>query len=449
MANPFTPEEIAQILEAFFETVGTRQYIGARYVPIFGRKNESSIEWDNSGTYEPLTIVLYQGNSYTSRQFVPVGVEITNQEFWALTGNYNAQIEMYRRETQAVKEQIDVVEEILPSSEFDAQNTVKNYVDDGCREITLLLREEIQEVANDVTSIENIIPSTSFDSTNTVEASILDIANVLPKQYFNSTDTVKKYIDDIKKIVPQNVQLVFSGVMENISPTSFQLFKIPLTEPIEQISKRTLGSGFVSWHNTLEDYPHPLLFVNGPLDGIEISNSNILLNETTGNYWTCFGVKNGQPSYIIQPPTATRKTATEMIVEGWSFVAGGFACFIEDGQPTDLTAYEDCYSYSTYLTSRVQRAALGWDDEYWYIFVCQGRSPFNTGITKDEIIEIFQHFDIPNGIDMDGGGSVQCYTNNPIFEVTQVSDTNINNIESAFTTRNVPFMISFGGLQNA
>ena len=101
MANPFTPEQISQILEEFFKVVGTRQYIGARYVPIFGRKCEESIEWDNSAPYEPLTIVLYQGNSYTSRQYVPVGVEITNQEFWALTGNYNAQVEQYRRDVQA------------------------------------------------------------------------------------------------------------------------------------------------------------------------------------------------------------------------------------------------------------------------------------------------------------------------------------------------------------
>ena len=92
MANPFTPEQISQILEAFFETVGTRQYIGARYVPIFGRKGETSIQWDNTAPYEPLTIVLYQGNSYTSRQYVPTGVDITNTDYWALTGNFNGQI---------------------------------------------------------------------------------------------------------------------------------------------------------------------------------------------------------------------------------------------------------------------------------------------------------------------------------------------------------------------
>ena len=101
--NAFTLEEINQILDQLNEHPGARlQYIGSRYVPILGRKGDDSIEWDNSGTYEPLTIVLYQGNSYTSRQFVPAGIEITNQDYWANTGNYNAQIEQYRQEVAQV-----------------------------------------------------------------------------------------------------------------------------------------------------------------------------------------------------------------------------------------------------------------------------------------------------------------------------------------------------------
>lgn len=57
------------------------------------------IDWDRMKTYEPLTIVYHQGNSYTSRQSVPAGVDITDTTYWALTGNYNAQIEQYRKET--------------------------------------------------------------------------------------------------------------------------------------------------------------------------------------------------------------------------------------------------------------------------------------------------------------------------------------------------------------
>lgn len=77
--------------------MATTQYIGARYVPLFAEP----IEWDKTKQYEPLTIVTNNGNSYTSRQFVPAGIEITNEAFWVLTGNYNAQIEQYRKEVTA------------------------------------------------------------------------------------------------------------------------------------------------------------------------------------------------------------------------------------------------------------------------------------------------------------------------------------------------------------
>jgi hypothetical protein len=156
MANPFTPEQISQILEAFFETVGTRQYIGARYVPIFGRKGEASIIWDNSAPYEPLTIVLYQGNSFTSRQYVPEGVEITNELFWANTGNYNAQVEQYRRETQRVAD-------ALPVSDFDEQNTVKGYIDAGNSALDVKIDTNAENITNLQTGLSNEITARKLD----------------------------------------------------------------------------------------------------------------------------------------------------------------------------------------------------------------------------------------------------------------------------------------------
>ena len=76
---------------------GVRQYVGARYVPVFA----DPLEWSDTIGYEPLTVVLHEGNSYTSRQTVPVGIDIGNATYWAETGNYNAQIEAYRREVLA------------------------------------------------------------------------------------------------------------------------------------------------------------------------------------------------------------------------------------------------------------------------------------------------------------------------------------------------------------
>lgn len=98
---------------------GVTQYVGARYVPLFA----DPIEWDNTRAYEPLTIVLYQGNSYTTRQYTPVGIEITNEAFWAETGNYNAQVEQYRQEVRDLADKVNVVFNNV--AEMQAAQTLK------------------------------------------------------------------------------------------------------------------------------------------------------------------------------------------------------------------------------------------------------------------------------------------------------------------------------------
>lgn len=76
-------------------------YVGHRYVPkIFG-------EWSKENTYEGLSIVTFEGASYTSKKHVPVGVDIKNEEYWVCTGNYNAQIEYYRKEVQEQTKKLD------------------------------------------------------------------------------------------------------------------------------------------------------------------------------------------------------------------------------------------------------------------------------------------------------------------------------------------------------
>lgn len=79
--------------------MSVRQYVGARYVPKFFENPNGSAEWVKEVSYESLTIVTYLGNSYISKKPVPIGIDITNKEYWVLSGNYNQQIENYRNET--------------------------------------------------------------------------------------------------------------------------------------------------------------------------------------------------------------------------------------------------------------------------------------------------------------------------------------------------------------
>lgn len=121
-----------------------RKYIGARYVPLFA----DPLQWDSTRAYEPLTIVLHNGNSYTSRQYVPIGIDIANDTYWALSADYNAAIQN--------------IDNIIPTSEFSSANTVKDYIDGGL---------------------------------STVDAEIDALAAKLPDTDFTSTNTVKNYID--------------------------------------------------------------------------------------------------------------------------------------------------------------------------------------------------------------------------------------------------------------
>lgn len=67
-------------------------YIGARYVPIFA----DPVEWDDEREYEPLTIVVHDGNCYTSKCYVPKGAQLPpypegQTKYWVKTSDYNYQ----------------------------------------------------------------------------------------------------------------------------------------------------------------------------------------------------------------------------------------------------------------------------------------------------------------------------------------------------------------------
>lgn len=71
------------------------QYIGARYVPIiYTNPDDNSANWKSGVKYEALTIVTYNGDSYTSKKTVPdlVGDPASNPDYWVKTGDFNASL---------------------------------------------------------------------------------------------------------------------------------------------------------------------------------------------------------------------------------------------------------------------------------------------------------------------------------------------------------------------
>lgn len=159
-----------------------RQYIGARYVPKFFENSRGGTEWESGVAYEPLTIVTYNSNSYTSRKAVPAttGNPSDNPEFWASTGIYNQQVESYRQLVESYKTEVDeVIPRVNSSSPLFAGKTVVygdstttvagNYVDALISKYALditnrgvsgtILRDTLSTIAaaTDLATFKNII----------------------------------------------------------------------------------------------------------------------------------------------------------------------------------------------------------------------------------------------------------------------------------------------------
>ena len=78
-----------------------RQYIGARYVPLFDGA------WDATKNYEPLTVVDDgNGNSYTSKKDVPAGTPLTDRTYWKMTASFSGAIEQLRRDVNAIQDDV-------------------------------------------------------------------------------------------------------------------------------------------------------------------------------------------------------------------------------------------------------------------------------------------------------------------------------------------------------
>lgn len=189
------------------------QYVGARYVPLFA----DPLTWDITKTYEPLTIVYYQGNSFTSRQAVPAGIDITNDDYWALTGNYNAQIEQYRTEVQTYDNRITA-------------NTNSNTAQDAQLAGTASsgLKTLIDATATDIDALEaadtaftaQMAGTTSSGLKTLIESNASDIDELeTTLTGFDSINQVKTYVDDAVSQLTARKKMLVIG--DSLSGTSY------------------------------------------------------------------------------------------------------------------------------------------------------------------------------------------------------------------------------------
>ena len=201
--------------------MATTQYIGARYVPLFA----DPIEWDKTKQYEPLTIVTNNGNSYTSKQFVPTGIDITNEEFWVLTGNYNAQIEQYRKEVTAYDGRITTAQDTADSAKTsaDSAKTSANAANAAVTaeqrraeakegELLSKLNEETNRATSRETELDASIDETKAQLAGTSNSGLLDRMNAISAKFPVGTADLADGAVTASKLSNNAISSIFAGL---------------------------------------------------------------------------------------------------------------------------------------------------------------------------------------------------------------------------------------------
>lgn len=223
-------------------------YIGARYVPIIGGM------WNRQTEYEPLTIVMYQGSSYTSKTFVPKGTQIDNTTYWVRTANYDEQVEFYRQEVQQYKKDID-------ASEAEYIATVQKAQEDFNSSITKQQNDYENELTKKFSSLTQSVSAPNFVNSTSEMTDIGKIYVLMPGgdvYYYNGTT----FVD--------------SGITYSANITNLSVFRHIIT----------VGSSNSNYSTYLPDVndaaPNTIYILNGTLNHSHTNNPANL------PYWDVF-----------------------------------------------------------------------------------------------------------------------------------------------------------------
>lgn len=134
-------------------------YIGARYVPLIYQGSDGSANWEKDTVYEPLTIVLYNHETYTSKSFVPANILPTDTKYWVKTSNFNAEFMKIENMVSDLSQNVDSLNDDMKTAQ-DSISANANNISTNTADITAIKAvNQAQQTAIDhhTTSITEIL----------------------------------------------------------------------------------------------------------------------------------------------------------------------------------------------------------------------------------------------------------------------------------------------------
>lgn len=141
------------------------QIVGPRIAPLWA----DPVEWTSTRTYEPFTFVTYQGDSYCSRQDTPIGIEITNDDYWVKVSEYNAQaVALQRSMTQTIETAETNMSDTIQTAENSMTSTI-NTAESNMAEQVSAVESVKNEFQNSLDAINAVVPLDSTPTENSTK----------------------------------------------------------------------------------------------------------------------------------------------------------------------------------------------------------------------------------------------------------------------------------------
>lgn len=272
------------------------QYVGARYVP------HGWTDWNAETSYDALYVVKYNLAWYIAKKPVPVGTKPTCEKYWAMTDNWNGQVEEYRKSFEAFKSETESELTELNNTTNNLTNRV-NVIENNHTEFYLMVADSYMEWINTTAST---LRWKSSDYYTTARGGAGFITAGQGKTFGNLVDDVPS---NIKAKVTQIV-LITAGNDLNQTPENFSnavnSFAHHCYTIFPKIKRIHIGACISRWN------PGSMKF-----------NIIRVLNNQYGVYFMEHSPAFANCSYLI------KQDHVHLTPEGYNNIGKGVACYLQ------------------------------------------------------------------------------------------------------------------------
>lgn len=134
------------------------QFIGPRQAPLWA----DPVEWTSTRAYEPYTFVTHQGDSYCTRQNTPIGIDITNGDYWVKVSDFNAQATAMQHSVLAQIEQNETDMEAMLTNGKNSITSAINTATTNMNEQVAAVEGVKEEFQTQLGNVSNITPIVDY-----------------------------------------------------------------------------------------------------------------------------------------------------------------------------------------------------------------------------------------------------------------------------------------------